>query len=45
VERFFAGLDLAEPGLVFMSQWRPEPGVVIEKPEKLWAVAGVGRKP
>jgi S-adenosyl methyltransferase len=45
VERFFAGLDLVEPGLVFMSQWRPEPGVVIEKPEKLWAVAGVGRKP
>lgn len=44
VERFFDGLELVEPGLVFMTEWRPEPGVVIEKPEKLWAVAGVGRK-
>lgn len=44
VQRFFDGLELAEPGLVFLTEWRPEPGVVIQKPEMLWAVAGVGRK-
>jgi hypothetical protein len=25
VERFFAGLDLADPGLVPVEEWRPEP--------------------
>lgn len=44
VERLFCGLELVEPGLVLLSQWRPEPCTVIENPEKLWAVAGVGRK-
>lgn len=24
--RFFAGLDLIEPGLVPVGEWRPEPG-------------------
>lgn len=45
VERLFCGLELVEPGLVLLSQWRPEPCTEIENPEKLWAVAGVSRKP
>jgi hypothetical protein len=44
IRRFFDGFEVVEPGVVWMSEWRPEPGV---KPagrlESLYA--GVGRKP
>jgi S-adenosyl methyltransferase len=42
VARFFAGLDLVEPGLVSAPRWRPDPGV--EPPEDP-AYAAVARKP
>jgi hypothetical protein len=46
VERFFAGLELIEPGLVWTPLWRPEtPEGVGEEPEFAVIVAGVGRKP
>jgi SAM-dependent methyltransferase len=46
VERFFAGFDLIEPGVVFLPQWRPEdPGDVGDHPERAGQYAGVGRKP
>jgi S-adenosyl methyltransferase len=41
--RFFAGLDLVEPGLVQVPQWRPD-----GKPadaSQVWILGGVGRKP
>jgi hypothetical protein len=39
---FFAGFDLVEPGLVYLSSWRPdEPRT---NPEEAWLFAGVGRK-
>lgn len=41
VRSFFAGLDLIEPGLVDVSQWRPD---IREKETKLRFIAGVGRK-
>jgi S-adenosyl methyltransferase len=41
VMRFFAGLDLVEPGLVQVHQWRP--GIQTNGTLALWA--GVGRKP
>lgn len=42
---FFAGFDLLEPGLVFLSQWRPEsPEEVGDRPERFSGFAGVGRK-
>jgi S-adenosyl methyltransferase len=42
VLRFFDGLDLLEPGLVSMTQWRP--GTELNPaPLPMWA--GVGRKP
>ncbi len=44
VERFFTGLELIEPGLVQVHQWRPEPGDPVPEDGKS-AHGGVGRKP
>jgi S-adenosyl methyltransferase len=41
VMRFFTGLDLVEPGLVQVHQWRP--GIETNGTLALWT--GVGRKP
>jgi S-adenosyl methyltransferase len=43
VTRFFAGLDLLDPGVVQPQQWRPEPGVL--GPPQVTAWCGVARKP
>jgi hypothetical protein len=44
VARFFAGLDLVEPGLVQVHQWRPDPGA--PAPEGAVSAHGaVARKP
>jgi hypothetical protein len=40
---FFDGLDLVEPGLVPVAQWRPDPSPF--DPPSIAARAGVGRKP
>ncbi|QBJ89034.1 SAM-dependent methyltransferase [Streptomyces seoulensis] len=46
VERFFAGLELVDPGVVLAHQWHPEvgsgPGVLSDRLVSLYA--GVGRK-
>ncbi|GAA1255457.1 SAM-dependent methyltransferase [Sphaerisporangium rubeum] len=42
VERFFDGLRLVEPGVVYIPHWRPEPGESLPAPETVWAVGGVG---
>jgi hypothetical protein len=42
-ERFFAGLDLAEPGVVPVSGWRPDSEVTAARPASMWC--GVARKP
>jgi hypothetical protein len=42
VARFFAGLELVEPGLVNVSEWRPDAGPA-EAPAALWVC--VARKP
>ena len=44
VARFFRGLEMVEPGLVSMSQWRPEPNPWGE-PSAVLGFGGVGRKP
>jgi hypothetical protein len=45
VARFFTGFDLVEPGLVWVSQWRPySPEDVGDHPERLITYAGVGRR-
>jgi len=43
VLRFFAGLELAEPGLVRVPEWRPASELEAKTPAVLWG--GVGRKP
>jgi hypothetical protein len=42
IARFFTGTDLAEPGLVRVDKWRPEPGIT-EEGRPAWLCA-VGRK-
>jgi hypothetical protein len=41
--RFFAGLELLEPGVVGVSQWRPDSDLVAALPSSMWC--GVARKP
>lgn len=47
VARFFTGWDLVEPGIVWLSEWRPDPGQPPEVEDPMisggWAV--VARKP
>jgi hypothetical protein len=45
VSRFFDGFALVDPGVVWLSQWRPEhPDDVGDHPERAAWYAGVGRK-
>ncbi len=43
VARFFDGLDLLEPGVVKVTEWRPDSKFQAEGPTSLWG--GVARKP
>src|ERR1700728_1829684 len=44
--RFFDGSRLVDPGLLYVSQWRPaSPASVPDAPSQFWVLAGVGRKP
>jgi hypothetical protein len=47
IRRLFDGLDLVEPGLVLVPDWRPDPGdpTAQEHPVLRLACVGVGRKP
>ncbi len=42
VERFFAGLELDDPGVVLVNRWHPEPGAA---DGEVSLYGGVGRKP
>jgi hypothetical protein len=44
VQEFFNGFDLIEPGVVFLSQWRPA-GEYHAQGGTRWAYCGVGEKP
>jgi hypothetical protein len=44
VARFFNGLDLVPPGVVYVHSWRPEPGDPLP-PGGVSAYGGVARKP
>jgi hypothetical protein len=43
IRRFFDGFDLVDPGLVWINEWRPDPGVPAEGPPRSLR-GGVGRK-
>jgi len=46
VARFFDGLELVEPGLVPVPEWRPDPQETpVADPRSVYYWAGVGRKP
>jgi hypothetical protein len=42
IARFFEGLELVEPGVVPLVQWRPDPDA---EPVEIYSYCGVGRKP
>ena len=41
--RFFEGLELVEPGVVPVAQWRPDSDITAARPSSMWC--GVARKP
>jgi hypothetical protein len=43
VGRFFEGLELVEPGLVRVAEWRPAMAIDARTPAQMWA--GVALKP
>lgn len=50
ITRFFDGMELVEPGVTYVSDWRPDLGTdectgpeVLYPPDKAWVLAGVGR--
>ena len=43
VARFFADVDLVEPGVVKVTEWRPASALEAGRSTSLWG--GVGRKP
>jgi SAM-dependent methyltransferase len=46
IQRLFDGFQFADPGLVYVPQWRPDrPDEVPADPSQLWFLVGVGRKP
>jgi hypothetical protein len=46
IQRFFDGLDLVEPGLTYVSLWRPDPeDDVTGDPRQFANLVGVARKP
>lgn len=46
IGRFFEGLEPVHPGLVYLSQWRPEgvEDLFADRPERCIGLAGMGRK-
>ncbi len=42
VARFFDGLDIVEPGVVWVQEWRPDTETEAKSPSNMWG--GVGRK-
>jgi O-methyltransferase involved in polyketide biosynthesis len=44
VEPYFDGLELVEPGCVYIADWRPDGSELEPGAESVWSVAGVARK-
>jgi hypothetical protein len=47
IERFFEGLDLIEPGVVYVPLWHPESAddLFVDQPARSLNFGGIGRKP
>jgi SAM-dependent methyltransferase len=44
-QRFFDGLEMVEPGLVYANDWRPDARTARDTPWHTFYAAGIGRKP
>ncbi|GAA0408419.1 SAM-dependent methyltransferase [Microbispora corallina] len=44
VEPLFGDLEIVEPGIVQVMDWRPDPGSLRPPSDKMWVLGGVGRK-
>ncbi|MFI6512553.1 SAM-dependent methyltransferase [Streptosporangium sp. NPDC050855] len=44
VLRFFDGLELVEPGLVYIRHWRPDNPLTTQGRDRTWSMGGIGRK-
>jgi hypothetical protein len=44
IRRFFGGFELTQPGLVYVSEWRPEEAAAVRAEKEAWIVGGVARK-
>jgi hypothetical protein len=46
IERFFDGLTMVEPGVVFLPLWRPEDvdDILLDQPERSMTIGGIGVK-
>ncbi|MEU4536006.1 SAM-dependent methyltransferase [Streptosporangium sp. NPDC023825] len=44
VLRFFDGLELVDPGLVYVRHWRPDNPLAAQGRDRTWTMGGVGRK-
>lgn len=44
-QRFFDGLEMVEPGLVYANDWRPDARTPTDSPTHTLYAAGIGRKP
>jgi hypothetical protein len=42
--KFFEGLEMVEPGLVYANDWRPDEYTAVDGPVHTLYAAGVGRK-
>jgi hypothetical protein len=42
---FFSGLELVPPGVVLLSEWRPDETGPMPRPDELNMYGAVGRKP
>jgi S-adenosyl methyltransferase len=45
LRRYFEGLEMVEPGLVYANDWRPDPYTLVDGPVHTLYAAGIGRKP
>src|SRR5262249_49941602 len=47
IARYFDGLEMVEPGLVYLPRWHPEgdEDLFLDEPERAITLGGVGRMP
>ncbi|ODU02153.1 MAG: SAM-dependent methyltransferase [Pseudonocardia sp. SCN 72-86] len=44
IRRFFEGMEMVEPGLVYANDWRPDAGTPVDSPVHTLYAGGLGRK-